>query len=253
MNLSGLVNRGIQQAVRHSPEILTALGITGVVTTAYLAGKAAFKSCDIIRATENVAPEHPYAKRMREETKNERFARRAKMVGTEFIPPVVVGAATIGAIYGSHRVSVHRTAVAVAAYSLTEQRFSSYREKVVEKLGERKEQEVRDELAQEQVERSSAIIVSGTDGATCMELYTGRAFVCDIEKLRQAVNEINAQIVNGVYATLSDFYHLIGLPPTTESSNLGWDSDRLMSLHFSSVLHNGRPLMTFEYNYVKPI
>jgi hypothetical protein len=88
----------------------------------------------------------------------------------------------------------------------------------------------------------------------CCELYTRRYFMCDMEQLRKAQNDINAQIVNDLYVTLDEFYDKISIMPTAHSSELGWDSDRLMELEFSTVLsEDGRPCLAFDYNYIKPI
>jgi hypothetical protein len=51
---------------------------------------------------------------------------------------------------------------------------------------------------------------------------------------------------------MTDFYYLIGLPPTGISSHHGWESNKLMNLVFSTTLSDDqRPCITFEYNYTK--
>ncbi len=75
-----------------------------------------------------------------------------------------------------------------------------------------------------------------------------------METLRKAQNDINSQVVNQAYVTLEEFYDLVGLPNTSNASNLGWDSDKLMALQFSTVLSEaGEPCLAFDYNYTKPL
>jgi hypothetical protein len=95
------------------------------------------------------------------------------------------------------------------------------------------------------------ILVSGPGNVLCCEMWTGRYFTSDMESLRKAENELNARLLKHDYATLDDFYYLLKLPMTTSSGEAGWKSDKLMGLEFSTVLTpDGRPCLTFEYNYI---
>jgi hypothetical protein len=56
-----------------------------------------------------------------------------------------------------------------------------------------------------------------------------------------------------MYASLSDFYHLIGLPSTSFSDEVGWTSDKLLELEISTVLsEDERPCLSIGFN-VAPI
>ncbi len=234
----------------NSPEILTALGVSGLVTTTYLTGKAAFKASSVIDAKESIEGTHSERK--------ERVKARAKLTWKLYIPAGISGAFAIGCIVGASKANGSRTAAAVTAYSLTERAFSEYKEKVVEQIGKGKEQTIRDELAQERVAKkpsgSQEVLVVGTGHVLCCELFTHRYFRSDMEALRKAQNDINSHVVNDVYVTIEEFYDLVGLPNTSNSSNFGWDSDKLMELQFSTVLaEGGEPCLAFDYNYTKPL
>lgn len=70
-----------------------------------------------------------------------------------------------------------------------------------------------------------------------------------MEGLRKAENDLNGQVLNDYYASLSDFYNLIGLPATSMSDDVGWNSDKQLKLQFSSVLTvEGRPCLSFTFN-----
>lgn len=94
-------------------------------------------------------------------------------------------------------------------------------------------------------------IIAGSGTVLCCELYTGRYFQSDMQALAKAVNEINAKLNRHDYATLDDFYYEVGLEFTKVSGHTGWDSSRLLELEFSSILHDGKPVLAFDYNYVK--
>jgi Family of unknown function (DUF6353) len=249
MAISDVISNVVKTLKANSPEILTALGVGGVMSTSYLTAKASFKSCreiDEMEANEGEAPEP-----------KEKLKERFLLTWKNYIPPVLSGAATIVCIIGSNKASGHKTAAAVTAYSLTERAFSEYREKVVEELGHRKEEKIRDTIAQEKVEKipSREVMITTVSGhVLCCELYTGRYLRSDMESLRKAQNDLNAILISQIYASLDEFYDLVGLPYTSNSCMLGWDSDKFMELEFSTVVgQSGEPCLAFQYNYVKPI
>lgn len=242
MNVHILFNRVLKTIKSNSPEIMTGLGVAGVITTSYLAGKAGYETCKAM------SEEDPYMS----------LKERARHTWRLYIPAGISGAVTIACIIGASKSNGQRTTAAVAAYSLSEKAFSDYREKVVEQIGKNKEQAIRDDISQDKVKNnpvgSREVIVLGSGHVLCCELYTNRYFNSDMETLRKAVNTINHKITNHPYVTLDEFYDLIDIPHTSNSSSVGWDFDKLLDLDFSSVLtETGEPCLAFEYNYVKPL
>ena len=233
----------------NTPELLTAGGVAGVLATAYLTGKASYHAGHIIRADEDVSGTA--------DTPVKRFRERGERVWKLYIPAGVCGVATIGCILGSHKANSKRTAAAFTAYSLAEAGFNEYRDKVVEQLGEGKEQKIRDEINHDRVKKlgdPGSVVIVGSGHVLCCELYTGRFFRCDVDTIKKALNTINHDIVHQMYVSLDDLYHILGLESTTDSSNLGWDSDKLLDLEISYVAGpNDEPCIAFAYNYVKPL
>lgn len=239
MDLHGLI-KTVQHHVRsNSPAYLAGLAISGVVGTAYLAGKAGFRT----------------ARRLSEEAPDSSIQEKAKMTWTFYIPAALVGVGTVACVVGATKIGYRRTAALTAAYSLSERAFSEYKEAVVEKLGERKEQTIRDGLAQDKVKAtapSREIVLYGAGSVLCCELHTGRFFLCDMDVLKKSQNEINAKLIRDDYAYLADFHHMIGITQTQGAYDFGWKSDKLLELEFSTVLADEtRPCLAFGYNYLK--
>lgn len=250
MNVSNLFVNGLKFVKANSPEILTAFGISGVVTTAYLTGKASHKAALVMHEDGLIAgvPDDP----------KQRLKEQAKLTWKFYIPAGISGVATIGCILAASRGNAQRTAAAVTAYSLTEKAFGDYREKVVDQLGKNKEQKIRDELVQEKVAQTSKgareVVIVGAGHVLCCEMYTNRYFRSDVETLKRAQNRINQLASTDCYVMLSEFYDIIGLSHTSQSDYAGWDSLREMELQFSAVIaENEEPCLAFEYNYVKPL
>lgn len=251
MNLSIFLNKTGQTLKSNSPEILTALGVVGVATTSYLTAKASVAAMEIIRSNEadGVLVD-----------RKQRIKERVKHTWKLYIPAAVSGAVTVACIVGASKANSKRTAAAVTAYSLTERAFAEYKEKVVETIGKGKEQKIRDEVAQSVVTQNppgtNEVIVAGKGEVLCCELLTRRYLKSDMEALRKAQNDVNVKVVNSfsLYVTLDEFYDLIGLSHTSTSDKMGWHSNRLMELNFSTVLsEGGEPCLAFDYNYLDPI
>lgn len=219
-----------------APTILTSVGVAGTLTTAVMTAQASFKAARIL------SEESPYLE------PKEKLALTWKC----YIPPVIVGSLTVAAIVGANRIGVRRAAGIAAAYSLAERAHSEYKDEVRKTFGEEKEQKVRDRVAQKQVDRtpgSADIIISGRE-VLCYEAYTGRYFKSDMETLKKAQNDFNYKVLNEGYASLSEFYDLIGRPHTDYSDLVGWQYDRILELEFSTVLaEDGSPCLSFSFHY----
>lgn len=239
MNVTNLTK--VNELLRtNSPAIFAGLGVSGVLTTGVLAAQAGYKT----------------GLRLRDEPDDLSLKEKAKKTWKLYIPAVISGAGAIGCIVASAKVSHRRAAAAAGAYSITERAFSEYREKMVEVLGENKEERIHDEIIQKRIDNNppTEILMTGNGEVLCCELYTRRYFRSTMENLRRAMNDINAELNSSMYATLADFYYIIGLPPTSTAGSLGWTSDKLMDLRFTTTLsEDGQPCLAFEYNYVDPL
>lgn len=224
----------------NSPSILTGIAISGTATTAYLGGVAGYKT----------------AKRLSEAPPMQSKREVILEVWDLYIPAAISGTITIGCIFGATQIASKRTAAAYSLLAVSERLFEEYREKVVEELGEKKEKHIRDEVAQLEVMNNppSNIIVANAEGVLCCELLTGRYFMCDMEKLRRSVNEVNAKLLREDYCVIGEFYYLINIPITSNGGRIGWTSDKLVELEFTTTLtEDGKPCLAFDYNYIKPL
>ncbi len=247
MTLVDIAKRLERAAVDNSPSLLTGLAVVGTVATAYLTGKATIKAVQLIeneqRRMDKLETSHPMES-----------LEMVKLVWTEYIPPVLACGFTIGCIIGAHTIGSRRAAAVAAAYSLSEKAYNEYRDKVVERMGDKKEQRVRDEIAQDQVDRNPVstkeVIITGNGDVMCYESLTGRYFMSNVEAIRKAENTINKQVLDSDYASLSEFFDLIGLPATEISEEIGWNTERMLEVKFSTTMsEDGKPCISVSYAY----
>lgn len=230
---------------QNGPLLSSALAGIGVGVTAYFTAKATFKAAELIQTSETLEPDVPMSNR-----------EKVKLVWRCYIPPAVAGIGTVLLIGNGHRLATNKALAAQAALAVTDRAYTEYRDKVADELGEHKDQRIRDEIAQDRVRENPppSELIAEAPEVLCHEAFTGRYFICSKEKLHRAENRIVAKTLKHEYATLDDFYHQIGLKITSTSGENGWVANRTMELLFSSVLtDDGRPALSFEYNYVKPL
>lgn len=254
--LSGLVPH-VQKAKyllgSHSSTILTGVGVGGTVATAYLTGRATFKAARLISEQQNVMDEVPEDGNDHPINEHEltRFDK-VKLTWRLYIPPVGAGVITIGSIIAANRISAKKVAALVVASGVSERALSEYKEKVLEKLGPRKSQDVQDEIAQDRVANTPLptreIVLAGTGDVLCFDITTGRYFANTMEGVKRAENEVNREIIHFMSCSLSKFYDEIGLPPTPYSDTVGWNLNNHMEVVFSTVLSpDGRPCMAIDF------
>lgn len=231
----------------NSPAILTGIGVAGVVATAYLTGQASIKAMRLLDYEEKLL----VVNKQPELTPKEKVA----VVWKLYIPPVTTGLLTVTCIIAANRIGNRRAAAIAAAYSLTERAFEEYRNKVIEKIGERKEELVRADIAQDRLNEnpppSREVLMIGAGDVLCLEAFTGRYFTSNVETLRGAQNQINEIVFSDMFASLSDFYDIVGLPQTEFSDEMGWNVDKTLNLHFSAAIApDGRPCISFSFRVV---
>jgi hypothetical protein len=224
--------------------ILTGMAVAGVVTVAVLAAKASPRAVQDIQRAES--------ERVEPLTTVEKVA----LTYHYFIPAAVAGSLTIGAIVMAQSINSRRQAAFISAYTIAESRFRDYQQKVVDKMGEAKEQEVRDDIAQDYVNanpiNNSTLIVNDTDTQAFLDILSGRHFLSTVEKVRRAENKLNYQLNNDAYASLNDFYDALGIPHIAVGEDLGWKSGRMVDVRLSTVLDNDRAVITIDFS-VEPI
>lgn len=248
MSISTLLIKGSKLAQLHSPEILTALSISGVVATSYLTVKSTLKAKKKLDDDrESLGREHT--------TKE-----KVKIIAPEVIPPAITGVATIATIFGSHKASARRTAAAVAAYSLTNQAFDEYRQQVSEQLGSRADKKIEEAVVDKKIKENppsdtnQIVVMTGGD-VLCCDLMTMRYFRSDMETLKSAQNKINERMLKERWMSVREFYNEIGVYPHSHMDRLGWDLDvGLMELVFTtSLTESNEPCLAFTFNYTKPL
>lgn len=228
---------------KHSPEILTGIGIAGMITTTVMAVRATPKALILI-----------------EERKEEIGAEKLEamdMIKTAwacYIPAAITGTLSVACLIGASSVNARRNAALATAYTLSESALKDYQGKVIEMFGDKKNEAVKDAVAKDKVEKNPVItrevIITEKGNTLCYDAISGRYFKSDIEKIKKAECELNRQILDDMYVSLNDFYYEIGLDSVKLGDELGWNVDSgYIDLSFSSQLaSDGTPCLAIDYS-----
>lgn len=245
MNIKTMAKSVWAGAKKHSPEILIGMGIAGAASSVIFAVKATPKAMILLEEK-------------RQELGVEKLEAKEiiKTAAPVYIPTAVSFGVSIACIVGASSVNARRNAALTAAYTLSESTLRTYRDKVLETVGEDKEREIRQKAAIEQQQSTpepQTLVVSSAAGQLkCFDSLSGRYFVSTKNEIDKAVNEFNRQLRDDMRISLNDWYDLIGLDTNKLGDMLGWDIERgyVETCYASRLDEDGLPCLVV--NYVEP-
>lgn len=245
MNIKTMAKSVWAGAKKHSPEILIGMGIAGAASSVIFAVKATPKAMILLEEK-------------RQELGVEKLEAKEiiKTAAPVYIPTAVSFGVSVACIVGASSVNARRNAALTAAYTLSESTLRTYRDKVLETVGEDKEREIRQKAAIEQQKKTpepQALVVSSAAGQLkCFDSLSGRYFVSTKNEIDKAVNEFNRQLRDDMRISLNDWYDLIGLDTNKLGDMLGWDIERgyVETCYASRLDEDGLPCLVV--NYVEP-
>lgn len=242
MHLSTITKNIGRTLKKRSPEILTGIGIAGMVATTIMAVQATPKALQLIEEK-------------KQETGQQKLTVKetVKVAWKPYVPAAITSITSIACLIGASSVNVRRNAALATAYTISETALRDYKEKVVETIGEKKEKEVRDAVARDQVEKnpvsSNEVVVTGKGDTLCYDPLSGRYFKSSIEKLKRAENEMNRQMLRDGAISLNELYYEIGLDEVRIGNYVGWNAEKsLIDMCFSSQLaSDGTPCVVMDF------
>lgn len=245
MNIKNMAKSVWMGAKKHSPEILIGMGIAGAASSVIFAVKATPKAMFLLEEK-------------RQELGVEKLEAKEiiKTAAPVYIPTAVSFGVSVACIVGASSVNARRNAALTAAYTLSESTLRTYRDKVLETVGEDKEREIRQKAAIEQQQSTpepQTLVVSSAAGQLkCFDSLSGRYFVSTKNEIDKAVNEFNRQLRDDMRISLNDWYDLIGLDTNKLGDMLGWDIERgyVETCYASRLDEDGLPCLVV--NYVEP-
>ena len=241
---------------KHSPQILVAAGVVGVVTSAVMACKATTKLSAILEESKaNIDAIHDCAEkgevnyhRYTEEDSKKDLTIVYAQTGLKLIklygPSVALGAASIGCILTSNRIMTKRNAALAAAYMAEHTSFKDYRNGLIERFGKELDRELKYNIKPKEVEEivvkedGTEEVVKKTINAADPNRYSPYSIIFDdgnigwdpdpaLTKyfLVQQQNYADKLLKERKVLLLNDVYDMLGAPRTKLGAEVGWVYD----------------------------
>ena len=187
-------------SLKHSPELLTALGISGMVGAIYTAVK------ETPKAQQRIAEA--------EEAKGEEltFVEKTKATWKVYVPTVVMAGVSIACIVGGTSVNLKRNTALATAYTLAEQSVNELQDKYTDlkkKVHEQKDISEEAPKAQEKTASkqepamTSELVIQRTGEELFMDGFCTGTFSSTKAKIENAVANLNRDMMNSIDGSLS--------------------------------------------------
>jgi len=182
-------------------------------------------------------------------TKAEKF----KAVWYYYIPAVTTEAFGIAFIIGASKLDEKQHAALAAAYSLTTTAFKEYKEKVIETLGEKKEESIRDEVIRDKVDRTSSteVYVTSNGDTLFYEPISDSLFMSNVNAVRKAINNFNRDMLSENNKSFNELAYEFGLNGLKDvGDKIGWSvEDGYIDIRFvGHVTEDERACLALEFN-----
>ena len=248
-------NRTGLQLKKHSPEILLAAGVVGVVASGVMACKATLKVQEIvddakgkIDTIHEVSNDPSMAEKYTEEDSKKDLAIVYTQTAVKMIklygPSVALGVASLGCMIGSNRILNKRNVALAAAYTAVDKSFKEYRGRVIERFGKQIDKELRYNIKAQEIEEVSVdekgkeVTKKSTVEVMDPNAYSPYSIVFDdgntgwdpdpeLTKyfLIQQQNWANDRLKAKGHLFLNEVYDMLGAKRTKAGAQVGWVYD----------------------------
>lgn len=243
------------QGKKYAPEVMVVVGVVGVVASAVMACKATTKAGAIVEDTKDQMDQiHEVAETHAEKYSEDDMKKDTVIVYTQtavkfaklYGPAVILGAASIACILGSHHILSKRNAALAAAYATVDKGFKEYRGRVIERFGKELDKELRynvkakdfeetvvnEETGEETKVTNTVNVADPNDYSDYARFFDDgcTGWTKDSEQnlyfLKCQQNYANERLQKKGYLFLNDVYEMLGIPKTKAGQIVGWIYDK---------------------------
>lgn len=246
MNIQHVFNNIGPLIKRNSSTILTGLGVAGSVGALILG----------VKATPNALSklEVAYLDKNADENTDLPLTKVAviKIVWRDYASAVALEVVTIACVIGAQSINLRKQAAVISAFSVTEAAFREYQERITAEVPT-KDRKVRDDMAKAKMDdnpvSTSEIMLVGNGDQLFYESHTDRYFMSTMQKVQKAVNDLNFRVLGQNYASLNEFYSLVGLKTVSHGDEIGWTSEHALEVDYSTQFtDDDRAAIVLDYH-----
>ena len=239
-----LACRQILTFKRNSPHIFFGLGIAGTVTSTVLACRATLKLSEALDEAQNDINSVKQLKKSYEQNKGSSYPiekynndliyvhlKAGLNIGKLYGPSIIIGAASIAALTGSHVQLARRNSALMAAYAAVSKAYKDYRDRVREELGEEKELDIYHAARKEviaELDNKEVKVVNPNQWSPYAKFFDEACprWQKDPELNRMFIqsnqNYANNLLIARGYLFLNEVYDMLGIDRTKAGQVVGW-------------------------------
>lgn len=215
-NFSAATRSLRRKVKKHSPAILTALGISGFVATTITAVKVTPKAMEDIESKKKSEGKEKLTKK-----------ETVQVVWKHYAMPTAMGVASASCIICANSIHNKRNAAIAAAYTIGERALADYKESTKEIVGEKKQDKIEKNIAEKKMQEhpigNKELVSFNPEKTIFFDPLSGRYFRGSIAGFNSILNKINAEILRDPTYSLNEFYGEVGLPPNDMGETHGWN------------------------------
>lgn len=250
------LNRAALKIRKHSPEILVASGIVGVVTSTVMACKATTKIDEVlteskehVEMTKKYVEDNGFTEKYTENDYKKdltiMYTQRGMKLVKLYAPAVILGTVSITAILAGHNILRKRNVALAAAYATVDKGFKEYRGRVIERFGEELDRELKYNIKAKDVEEVKVNEETGkeeiskkTVNVADPNAYSDYARFFDdgctgwtkdpeynLMFLKDQQRYANDRLQSKGSLFLNEVYDMLGIPRTKAGACVGWIFD----------------------------
>ena len=171
-----------------------------------------------------------------------------------YMPAIMTAAVGIACIVGGTRVNARRNAALSAAYTVVEQTLNDYTAKTKEIVGDKKEKEIRDAIAADEIKKNpyegcNVVKIPKFGNTLCYDVRANDYFMGDYNMIKKIENDLNRRLFSEMFISLNDLRDEFGLCHDKElGDDIGWNVDHPIEFTITTMLaDNNEPCLVVNY------
>ncbi len=261
LNLSNFAKNISAKLGANAPGITIGLGTGAILVAGVMVGVATPKAMKLIEDAQ-------VAKTKRFETMKVKAPDDAVMDETDeltwveiikagwkpYAPAIMTAVVGVACIVGGTRANARRNAALSAAYTVVEQTLNDYTAKTKEIVGEKKEKEIRDAIAEDELKKHplsgyNVVRMPKCGKTLCYDVRSREYFMSDYNTIKKVENDLNRRLRSEMFISLNDVYDEFGIVHDDElGDDIGWNVDDELEFTISSkIAENNEPCLVVNY------
>lgn len=261
LNLSNFAKNISAKLGANAPGITIGLGTGAILVAGVMVGVATPKAMKLIEDAQ-------IAKTKRFEQMREKAPDDAVMDETDeltwveiikagwkpYAPAIMTAVVGVVCIVGGTRANARRNAALSAAYTVVEQTLNDYTAKTKEIVGEKKEKEIRDAIAEDELKKHplsgcNVVRMPKCGKTLCYDVRSREYFMSDYNTIKKVENDLNRRLRSEMFISLNEVYDEFGIVHDDElGDDIGWNVDNELEFTISSkIAENNEPCLVVNY------